>query len=271
MKPLPFIVRACLALAASHALGVSHVLAASNALAQTCSAVSGAQTNALIELYTSEGCSSCPPADQWLSRLKQQHKGLGQWVPLALHVDYWDYIGWQDRFAQPAFAKRQRDIAALGGARAVYTPQVVMQGKDHRSWVNDARFHNEIAAINRMPAKAEIKLTLEMQASETMHVMADIHSQETRPLVYYIALQEHQLASTVKAGENRGTVLRHDYVVRQWLGPFKLNADGHTQASHSLNIDRSWKPRDLTVVAFVEQPNSGDILQALALPSCENK
>jgi hypothetical protein len=114
---------------------------ASNTIAQPqCSAVSGSQTNALVELYTSEGCSSCPPADQWLTRLKTQSNQLGNIVPIALHVDYWDYIGWKDNFANPAFAKRQRDMAASGRARGVYTPQIAINGQDTRSWLANLEF-----------------------------------------------------------------------------------------------------------------------------------
>jgi len=247
------------------------IVLSSNAFAQPqCSAVSGPQTNALVELYTSEGCSSCPPADQWLTRLKTQGNQLGNIVPMALHVDYWDYIGWKDNFANPAFAKRQRDMAASGHARAVYTPQIAVNGQDTRSWLNESRFKNEIANINRMPAKAEIRLTVNSPTPKSVQVSTNIKTAEAGPLVYYLALQENNLQSTVNAGENRGELLRHDYVVRQWLGPFKVGADGKTSASHEIQLQPAWKQRDLSVVAFVQSPASGEILQAMALGFCEN-
>lgn len=242
---------------------------ASNALAQPqCSAVSGPQTNALVELYTSEGCSSCPPADQWLSRLKNQSKPIGNIVPIALHVDYWDYIGWKDNFANPEFAKRQREMAALGNARGVYTPQLAINGQDTRSWLSDARFKSEIASINRQPAKAEIRLTANATTTRSVQVSTNIKTAEDGPLVYYLALQENNLQSTVNAGENRGQLLRHDYVVRQWLGPFKVGPDGKVSASHDIQLEPAWKQSDLNVVAFVQNSATGDILQALRLGFC---
>jgi hypothetical protein len=247
------------------------ILFASNALAQPqCSAVSGPQTNALVELYTSEGCSSCPPADQWLSRLKNQGDQASNVVPIALHVDYWDYIGWKDNFANPAFAKRQREMTASGHARGVYTPQIAINGQDTRSWLSDARFKSEIASINRMPAKAEIRLAVNSTTAKSVQVSTGIKSAEAGPLVYYLALQENNLQSTVNAGENRGELLRHDYVVRQWLGPFKVGVDGKINASHEIQLQPAWEQRDLSVVAFVQNLATGDVLQALALGLCED-
>lgn len=245
------------------------IVFAANVAAQECSAVSGPQTNALLELYTSEGCSSCPPADQWLTRLKSQAKTSASVVPIALHVDYWDYIGWQDRFAQPAFAKRQREMAATGHARGVYTPQIAINGQDSRSWQSEARFKNELSNIYRMPAKAEIQLTATAAKADALQVLTGIKSSAIGPLVYYLALQENNLQSTVNAGENRGEQLQHDFVVRKWLGPFQLNADGQTNTNHEIQLQPSWKKRDLSVVAFVQNTATGDVLQALALGVCE--
>lgn len=102
-----------------------------------------------------------------------------------------------------------------------------------------------------------------------MQVSTNIKTAEAGPLVYYLALQENNLQSTVNAGENRGELLRHDYVVRQWLGPFKVSADGKISASHEIQLQPAWKQRDLSVVAFVQNPVTGGIVQALALRLCE--
>jgi len=247
------------------------IVFASNAIAQLqCSAVSGPQTNALVELYTSEGCSSCPPADQWLTRLKTQGNQLGNIVPIALHVDYWDYIGWKDNFANPAFARRQREMAASGHARGVYTPQIAINGQDTRSWLSESRFKSEIASINRIPAKAEIRLAVNSPTPKSVQVSTSIKTAEAGPLVYYLALQENNLQSTVNAGENRGELLRHDSVVRHWLGPFKVGVDGKISASHEILLQPAWKQRDLSVVAFVQNSATGEILQAMVLGFCEN-
>src|SRR3954468_19444073 len=95
-----------------------------------CTAQSAAKTVALVELYTSEGCDSCPPADRWLSSLGAQGYAPDRIVPIALHVDYWDYIGWKDPYAHAAHSARQRKMARLARAAMVYTPQVLLQGRD---------------------------------------------------------------------------------------------------------------------------------------------
>ena len=102
------------------------------ALAAQCAAQSGSRTVALVELYTSEGCDSCPPADRWLSSLSAQGHTPDKVVPLSLHVDYWDYIGWKDPYAKREFATRQRKLADLKRAKVIYTPQVLLQGQDFR-------------------------------------------------------------------------------------------------------------------------------------------
>lgn len=129
--------------------------------AATCSATSGATRNRLIELYTSEGCSSCPPADRWLSQLPRDF-GV---VPLAFHVDYWDRLGWKDRFAQAAFSQRQRDRNR--GFGWVYTPQLMLDGEDFRSW------HRGLPARSNPPAQASLSLTLD-QTSGHIDTQAEI-------------------------------------------------------------------------------------------------
>src|ERR1700712_347655 len=125
--PLSAIARSCLA-----AAGLAAVAGApSAALADpACSAQSAAGAPTVIELYTSEGCSSCPPADRWLSGLK----GRDGVIALAFHVDYWDSLGWKDRFAQPQFTQRQNATQHTSGARFAYTPQVIVDSRDAPNW-----------------------------------------------------------------------------------------------------------------------------------------
>ena len=111
-----------------------------------CAVTSGATITPVIELYTSEGCSSCPPADKWASSLKD--KGV---VVQAFHVGYWDYIGWVDRFAAPAYTNRQREVAARNNLRSIYTPQVVFNGRDWPNWSIGLNQPNA-----REPARANI-------------------------------------------------------------------------------------------------------------------
>src|SRR5881394_2646922 len=128
----------------------------SAAQAQKCTARSGDKTAVLVELYTSEGCNSCPPADRWLSGLGKKYPAELV-VPLALHVDYWDYIGWKDPYAKREFSQRQRRLSQLQRAALVYTPQVLVQGADFRTW-GSSEFERTVARINAQPARSQIQL-----------------------------------------------------------------------------------------------------------------
>ncbi|HSY26283.1 MAG TPA: DUF1223 domain-containing protein [Burkholderiaceae bacterium] len=232
------------------------------ASAQTCSKQSPSHTVALLELYTSEGCSSCPPADHAVSAL-QKAASADLVVPLALHVDYWDYIGWTDRFAKPGFTQRQRWLADLTGSHAVYTPEMFIAGRELRDWP-DALASN-IGTINRKLAQASIGIKIGAEAGGKLPV--EISTKTTPGAKLYIALYENGLSSSVKAGENNGVVLRHDYVVRDWIGPITLSTDGDSVSSRVLSVPSSSISRQLGVAAFV-QNRAGEVLQALALPLC---
>jgi hypothetical protein len=174
--------------------------AALSATAQ-CQASSGATLTPVIELYTSEGCSSCPPADQWLSGLKGKPV-----VAEAFHVAYWDYIGWKDRFAQASFSARQKDIAAQNRQSGVYTPQLVRNGRD---------WHNyQQVTEPQLPAKARISL---LRVGDTDAFEARVDPLDTRtPWSAYWTVTEDGHSSRVKSGENAGEFLKHDFVVRQY-------------------------------------------------------
>ena len=214
----------------------------------------------LVELYTSEGCSSCPPADRWLSQLAP-----GRVVPLALHVDYWDYIGWRDRYAQARFGQRQREMVNRGGGRVVYTPQVMLNGRDFRAWHNPAAFDDAVRRNAGRPLQAKLALAVAGGAAQGLsaRLTGEVLPRKGRSEAY-LALYENGLVSDVAAGENRGARLRHDYVVRQWLGPLPVGADGRIAVSHT------FAPRDgmdfshAGVAAFIQDSDSGEVLQAVA-------
>jgi hypothetical protein len=245
------------------------LIAALPVQAATCSAKSGATTTALLELYTSEGCSSCPPADKWVSGLKIKPDKL---VPLALHVGYWDYIGWKDEFAQPPFSRRQSDYATLHHSSSVFTPQTVVNGKNVRTG-SDAKLAEALSEINAMPARADISLTLNRETNGKLeiHTTGVVTDQASRvQSAAYIAVYENRLSNQVKAGENSGVRLDHDYVVRELIGPLALDADGKLAAERSLTLKPEWKTRDLGVAAFVQNRANGEVLQVLALPLCSS-
>lgn len=221
------------------------------AQAQTCAARSGDAVTPVIELYTSEGCSSCPPADRWLSALPAEPAS----VPLAFHVDYWDSLGWPDRFAAPEFTRRQNEQRAVNGARVNYTPQVVVQGRDRPDW---PRLSLPIASST--PPLVDIALRGESPGFE-----ATVKPRPGAPerLAAFWAITENGHRSRVTAGENAGEKLSHDHVVRQlhrvppWTG-----AEIRLRFAPSLPADPA-HPRAISLVVL--DAASGRPLQALRL------
>jgi hypothetical protein len=233
-------------------LFTSLVLHSNVILAAQCTASSGTQRARLIELYTSEGCDSCPPADKWLSALKPE----AQIVPLAFHVDYWDYIGWKDRFASPAFGERQRLRVAAQGSRSVYTPQIMVDGGDVNWRAITAK---QLAMASPAPIRLEVKASIENSVVSIAPAASAIGGPSAlEGAKFYFALFENNIYTEVKAGENRGVKLRHDYVVRQWVGPVALGAQ-------KLVIPKDAQAAHLGV-AMIAENKQGGLLQAIALP-----
>lgn len=234
-----------------------------------CEARSGPHTAALVELYTSEGCDSCPPADRWLQGLAGRGLAPGKVVPLSLHVNYWDYIGWKDPFAQQRFSDRQRKLAQVMRARIVYTPQVMLQGRDFRGWGGRA-FDEAVARINAQPARASITLALEAGQRDTLAVLVRaelLDPAAAADAALYVASYENRLVSQVAAGENRGRTLSHDYVVFEWLGPLPF-VDGRMEERRELPLLPRAVRANSGVAAFVQDRRTAEVLQALMLPAC---
>lgn len=247
-------------------------LVATSASGQTCSKQSPPHTVALLELYTSEGCDSCPPADRFMSGLRQLSKdtktlsGLTpeHIVPLSLHVDYWDYIGWKDVFARPEFTARQRWLSDLASSRTIYTPEFFVGGRELRNWRGGLA--EAVARVNQRPAQADIAITLGKPEGNGLPVSVRAGAKQSAQL--FVALFENGLSSDVKAGENRGTMLKHDYVVREWIGPLALSSDATKPVlSRVIQLPANSPARNFGIAAFV-QNDKGEVLQALALPLC---
>ena len=249
------------------------VLAALQAMpsgAAECRARSGGHTTALVELYTSEGCDSCPPADRWLSSLASRGHGPDRVVPIALHVDYWDYIGWKDPYARALFSSRQRRLAQAMRAKVVYTPQVLLQGEDFRRWQGPG-FDEAVAKINARPSRARIELSLGSAAGGhfPVEVRAEVlEATQRADAGLYLAAYENKLVSAVGAGENRGKTLTHDYVAFEWVGPLGFGPDGRLSTRRSLPLLPKAVPANSGVVAFVQTRSNAEVLQALMLRGC---
>lgn len=241
------------------------VLAAATAL---CSVESGPQPAVVVELFTSQGCSSCPPADQWLSTLRERHGD--KVIPLSMHVGYWDYIGWKDPYARALFSSRQRRLAQVMRAKVVYTPQVLLQGEDFRRW-HAPGFDEAVAKINARPSRARIELSLEAAAGGhfPVEIRAEVLDRAQRTDAgLYLATYENKLVSAVGAGENRGKTLTHDYVAFEWVGPLGFGPDGRLSARQRLPLLPKAVPANSGVVAFVQNRSNAEVLQALMLPAC---
>ena len=223
---------------------------------ENCSAKSAATLTPVIELYTSEGCSSCPPADAWLSQMKAA-QSQGKVVAQAFHVNYWDYIGWTDRFAAPAHTQRQRALSARTNLNSIYTPQVSKNGITVRSYGDQAAL---IAGSE--PAKANIALTqIETNRFEAKIAPTDASANWSA----YFTVTEHDHVSRVSAGENKGETLKNDFVVRQYVPLGQFSAAQTLKFSSLAPTLSAGKqhPRQINVV--VTDSKSGSTLQALSL------
>ena len=267
LEHLPALNAVVLAAIASAAVALP---AAARAADRSCAAHTGPHTTALVELYTSEGCDTCPPADHWLSSLFSKGFRPDQVVPLALHVDYWDYIGWKDPFGKGEFSARQRKLAAMRRPVLVYTPQVLLQGQDFRRWAG-SDFTEQVARINSRAARARIALAI--RAVEPGAIRVDwsatlLDPAERKNAAVYLAAYENKLASDVNAGENRGRRLEHDFVVREWIGPIAFGDSPKLEQSRALPLLPGADLRNLGVTAFVQNRGTSEVLQALMLPAC---
>lgn len=218
-----------------------------------CTVASGPAVTPVIELYTSEGCSSCPPADKWVSSLKGSAM-----VVQAFHVGYWDYIGWVDRFAAPAYTKRQHEVAARNKLNGVYTPQAVLNGKDLPAW-------GPRPPGGKEPARAGIVLT-RLGPDQFEATVTPVASLQLAPTwSAYWTVTEHGHNSKVRAGENAGEFLKHDFVVRQYTQAGDYQSAGASPQKlgfHSIAATPGHE-RQINLVVF--DPKTGKTLQAVSL------
>jgi len=223
--------------------------AAALAAPPVCEVVSGDRLTPVIELYTSEGCSSCPPADQWLSTLKGKPV-----VAQAFHVAYWDYIGWKDRFASIAFTQRQREVASANGLSGIYTPQLVRNGRDWSNWRQPWQ---------SLDYKARARAAITLRQTDN----PDAFEAQVRPdtangaWTAYWTVTENNHSSRVKAGENSGEFLKHDFVVRQYAPVGRY--EGIQSLKFYAIAAQADHPRQINLI--VSDIQTGEPLQAVSL------
>ena len=243
-------------------------------LKETAAPVAGAAPAAarkpvIVELFTSEGCSSCPPADALLARLEKTQPVEGaEVIPLAMHVDYWNYLGWADPFSSQQFSERQGEYAAAFGKDGVYTPQMVVDG------VKEFAGHNESLAVEAVSdatreQKAEVLLARDpSQTDESARISVRIDKLPKRTegdAVYVLlALTESGLSSDVVRGENSGRKLTHVGVVRvlKSLGATADAGGGAFEAEALVPLEKSWRRENLRAVVFAQERGTRRVLAA---------
>ncbi|MDJ0778220.1 MAG: DUF1223 domain-containing protein [Gammaproteobacteria bacterium] len=221
---------------------------------------SGTHQTAVLELYTSEGCSSCPPADRWMSKLTEVSSDDLDVLALGFHVDYWDYLGWRDRFADRDYSNRQRLLGANNRQGTIYTPEFFVNGRE-------ARGSQNIIGMIRAANRREAPLSLELRVSrQDDSLLLELHSPGERNTVgqvhhrYFV--YENDLVTEVERGENSGRKLSHQQVVRHMSPPRNLQVDNR----YEIALQSDWNPLKLGVAVLVTSPGNLHYLQAIHTP-----
>lgn len=216
----------------------------------------GKQVNQLLELYTSEGCSSCPPAERWLGNLQNQMGLWSDYVPVAFHVDYWDYLGWRDMFAKKANTQRQRTHYKRGNISQIYTPGFVVHGKEWRGF-----FRGSQPPMSNAIAPGDLSARIDTDArSATIHYLP--HSPSNTTYALHFALLGFDIKNKIGGGENRGRRLMHNFVV------LDHHVSEHTAPKDQVSWELSWQaPQDVrakrwAIAAWVEDASAQMPLQA---------
>lgn len=205
----------------------------------------------VVELFTSQGCSSCPPADALLHQLSK----VEDVIPLALHVDYWDYIGWKDSFASPRNTERQKAYAAVGARRMIYTPQMVIMGHDAVVGADVPQVSDLVNRYKRTPSRVQIEGTLaDDGGSVTLRPVADVSGPFVVQLVRYSPYEE----VSISRGELAGRTMKYSNIVRDWA------VIGTWDGIETSTFDFALAGTEETVV-IVQHAGPGPILGAIKL------
>jgi hypothetical protein len=221
---------------------------------------SAARKAVVVELFTSEGCSSCPPADALLGRLRQEKFADGlEVIPLGLHVDYWNFQGWTDRFSTAGYSERQEKYARKLRIEGPYTPQMVVDGAAEFVGSDASRARQAISQAALRPQEAEV----EISPGEENKLLVQVKAAPRAAGEVVLAVTEDNLTSTVRAGENSGRELHHAAVVRELRILGRL-ANGGFEARVPLTLKKDWKNENVRIVVFVQE-ESGRIDGAAAI------
>jgi hypothetical protein len=223
--------------------------------------VQSPRTPVLVELFTSEGCSSCPPADALLAKLVELQPVAGVTViALEEHVDYWDHQGWRDPFSSADFTARQQRYASLLHIESPYTPEMVIDGRSEFVGNDSERAVHELASASRSP-KAPVHVIVKDKSTDRVSLAVNVEATKSSGDVL-LAIAETGLASDVARGENAGRNLKHSAVVRKLSTIGKLRSGEAFSAEPLVKLSKQWKPENLRAVVFVEDGGSRKVLGA---------
>jgi hypothetical protein len=203
---------------------------------------SGENKVTLLELYTSQGCSSCPPADKWVSNLKKEETLFKNFIPLTFHVTYWDYIGWNDIFANTANDNRQRTYSKeVWKKNSVYTPQFVIDKKEYRQWFKTKdlpKFSNNYAGNLEVDLDEENNLTINYFNKNI----------KKKNVIINIAIEGFDYSIPIKSGENSHKILKHDFVVLKHIQKSSAIRNNKLEYRTKLEISKNSKKKKALVV-----------------------
>ncbi len=210
---------------------------------------------AVIELFTSEGCSSCPPADAVAAKLSEEYKD--NVYILGFHVDYWDRLGWKDMFSNAAYSKRQYRYGQIFHLNSVYTPQVVVNGKTEFVGSNESRLRNTIIQELKNPPVTNIEIAAKSN-NKTINVSYKVDKAPNT--VLNIALVQLHAQSSVKRGENEGTVLHHVNVVRDFK---TINTDKNAEGNIDIVLPEGLSAKDCKVIGYLQKNDNWQVIAAM--------
>lgn len=217
---------------------------------------SGDKKKELIELYTSESCSSCPPAERWINQLKELDGLWETYVPAEFHVDYWNHLHWIDKYSKKSFSQRQRNYHRKLQA-GVYTPQVIQSGKNQRKW-----YRQDLAEkIKNQKAEGLITSKVDLNTGK-VEVEFELKNQNSNQLSCHVALMAGDIKTKVKRGENSGRKLTHEFVVIEFSEDRLVKNKSKHHCRLDIDLVEYNKHNSRSVAVWVSETNSGRVLQS---------
>jgi hypothetical protein len=218
----------------------------------------------VLELFTSQGCSDCPPADALLSELGSSTKGV---IPLAYHVDYWNHLGWSDPFSSREFSQRQSDYARAMNLVEQYTPQMVVGGASQFVGSDGGKIARAIRAAHSTSAPGRVSLHSSLDAKSPKSLQIKLKAQldpasTSGSYVVMVAVYENGLVTKIGAGENGGREITYDYTVRKLIPALQLAGAQAVENEVTVDLDPTWSANHLGAAAFIQNTSSLKIIGA---------